>query len=296
MIQVERPLLIVDAQVHIWAEDTPERPWIQGGSDYAHQPEPIEATGLLSEMDRIGVDRALVVSPTWEGDRNDVVLAAAEDHPNRLGAIVRFDLKDHSNAERLELWRTDRRVFGTRVVFFRRSVDWMRDGTADWFWPLAEQLGMPVMVLAPGQNDELSEVAKRHPDLRLTICHLGLATSLRDAEIVPMIDRLLPLSDLPNVAVKATSLPSYVTEPFPFPALQRQIERVVGAFGAQRVFWGSDLSRLRCEYADLYRLFTEELDFLAGDDLEWIMGRAVCEWFDWPPTGWGAEASEQGEV
>jgi hypothetical protein len=23
--------------------------------------------------------------------------------------------------------------------------------------------------------------------------------------------------------------------------------------------------------------------WLAGDDLEWVMGRAICDWLSWPP-------------
>jgi hypothetical protein len=47
------------------------------------------------------------------------------------------------------------------------------------------------------------------------------------------------------------------------------------------VFWGSDLTRLRGTYDEVRRLFTEELDFLSAEDLEWIMGRGVREWLGW---------------
>lgn len=273
--------MIVDAQVHLWAAETAERPWIPGGSTYAHLPTPIDADTLIAEMDRVGVDRALVVSPTWEGDRNDVVLAAAGDHPDRIGAIVRFDLSDSPSSSHFEAWSADPRVFGARAVYLREAAGWLKDGTSDWLWPLAERLKMPVMVFAPGQYEDVARVARRHPDLKLAVCHLGLDVSLRDEEIVPEIDRLLPLADLPNVAVKATSLPSYVTEPFPFRFLGRQVERVVAAFGPERVFWGSDLSRLSCDYEELVSFFTDELDLDDGA-LRLIMGDAACEWFGWP--------------
>ena len=29
-------------------------------------------------------------------------------------------------------------------------------------------------------------------------------------------------------------------------------------------------------------LFTEELDNLSNDEKEWILGRAIAEWLDWP--------------
>ena len=28
-------------------------------------------------------------------------------------------------------------------------------------------------------------------------------------------------------------------------------------------------------------MFTEELPWLKGEDLEWVMGRGVCEWIGW---------------
>jgi len=37
-----------------------------------------------------------------------------------------------------------------------------------------------------------------------------------------------------------------------------------------------------CSYRLCVTLFTEEMHWMNGDDLEWIMGRAVCEWIGWP--------------
>jgi hypothetical protein len=54
------------------------------------------------------------------------------------------------------------------------------------------------------------------------------------------------------------------------------------AYGPRRLFWGSDLTRLPCSYRVCVSLFTEELKWLSAHDVEWIMGRALCEWLDWP--------------
>jgi hypothetical protein len=55
----------------------------------------------------------------------------------------------------------------------------------------------------------------------------------------------------------------------------------VEAFGPQRVFWGSDFSRLPCSYRQCVTHFTEELG-LAEADKEWVMGRGLAEWLRWP--------------
>jgi hypothetical protein len=36
-----------------------------------------------------------------------------------------------------------------------------------------------------------------------------------------------------------------------------------------------------CSYRQCVTFFTQELPWLKGDDLEWVMGRAVCEWLGW---------------
>ncbi|HEV2008573.1 MAG TPA: hypothetical protein VGQ88_07600 [Burkholderiales bacterium] len=53
------------------------------------------------------------------------------------------------------------------------------------------------------------------------------------------------------------------------------------AYGPQRLFWGTDLSRLPCTYRQGVTMFTEEMPWLTDEDREWIMGRGVCEWLGW---------------
>ena len=81
-------MLIADAQVHIWAADTPDRPWPAIGHSYAHRDTPLGHAALLREMDAAGVDRVVIVPPSWEGDRNDLALAVPRDGSITVGAAV----------------------------------------------------------------------------------------------------------------------------------------------------------------------------------------------------------------
>ncbi len=56
-------MLIVDAQIHIWEADTPERPWPPGGHARAHRSQPFSKDDLLREMDAAGVARVVIVPP-----------------------------------------------------------------------------------------------------------------------------------------------------------------------------------------------------------------------------------------
>jgi predicted TIM-barrel fold metal-dependent hydrolase len=82
--------------------------------------------------------------------------------------------------------------------------------------------------------------------------------------------------------VKVSALPCYVDEPYPFRTLHPLVRRVVDAFGPQRCFWGTDLSHLPCPYKQVVTFFTEEMKTLSGAELEWIMGRGLAEWLNWP--------------
>ena len=279
-------MIIIDSQVHIWAAETPERPWPPQPPSRVHRPEPLGADELLREMAGAGVERVIVVPPSWEGDRNDVCLEAARLHPDRFAVMGRLAIEQPAGRALVSTWKNQPGMLGVRLTFRRgHQRAWLTDGTADWFWEAAERYGIPAMVFAPDEMLKIGEIAARHPGLRLVIDHMGLNTDLKGAPLGPAIDRLLNLARYDNVAVKASGLPCYVTEPYSFPCLHAHIRRVVEAFGPRRVFWGTDLSHLPCPYREAVTLFTEELDFLSAPDKEWIMGRAIAEWLNWPLPG-----------
>jgi predicted TIM-barrel fold metal-dependent hydrolase len=83
------------------------------------------------------------------------------------------------------------------------------------------------------------------------------------------------------VAAKASALPCYTNDAYPFRLLHPYIRQAYDAFGPQRVFWGTDLSRSPISYRQQVTMFTEEIPWLSVDDKEWIMGRGICEWLGW---------------
>ena len=77
-------------------------------------------------------------------------------------------------------------------------------------------------------------------------------------------------------------MPCYADDKtYPFRSVHRHIRCVFDAFGPKRTFWGTDLSRLPGSYRQGVTMFTEEMPWLKGADLEGVMGRGVCDWLDW---------------
>ena len=150
---------------------------------------PLGHNELLREMDGAGVARCVLVPPTWEADRNDTSLEAAWLHPDRFAVRVRLSLTKPESRDLIAAWKQQPHMLGIRMVFNRgQSADWLKDGTADWFWDAAEHYDIPVMALAPSDVPKLGEVAERHPGLRLIVDHMGLNSTLRGKPLDPPVD------------------------------------------------------------------------------------------------------------
>jgi L-fuconolactonase len=275
---------VVDAQVHIWGANTPERPWPARAAP--HRASPLGKAELLAEMDKAGVDGVVIVPPSWEGDRNDLAIDAAKSHPDRFCIMGRFDPDAPGAREALAGWKKQKGMLGVRLTF---HTDVLRqpllDGRFDWMWGELEKHGIPAMVLFHHEYMHLADkVAERYPGLRLVLDHIGLKSGkdVTEAQNFATLDKVLALAKRTNVAAKVTAMPCYAADKtYPFRSVHPHIRRVFDAFGPTRTFWGTDLSRLRCRYRQGVTMFSEEMPWLKGDDLESVMGRGVCEWIGW---------------
>jgi L-fuconolactonase len=275
---------IIDTQVHIWAASTPERPWMEGMEKRAHREQPISAEMVLQAMGEAGVTHAILVPPSLDGDRNDLALAAAQKYPDKLAVMGRLLIDKPGAPARLERWKDDQGMLGMRLTFHRdNDRPLITNGAADWVWPVAQRLDIPVMVHAPERIAEVGEIARKYPRLRLIVDHMGFARETMDGEAKAAVDRLLTLAPLPNVSVKVSAMPCFSTEPYPFRNLHEPIKRTIDGFGVGRCFWGTDYSRLEgiCTYRQAVTMFTEELG-LSASDLEAVMGESFARAMGWP--------------
>lgn len=167
--------MLVDAQVHLWLANTPDRPWLP--NRVAQLPEPFLIEQLVPMMDEAGVDRAVIVPPSWEGDRNDYALEAVRRYPTRFAVMGRIPVNDQNIAKLLPDWKKQPGMLGIRLTFHPPQWHWLTDGSVDWFWPLAEKYSLPVMFYgAPMAH--FARVAERYPQLTMIADHLGVSTEM----------------------------------------------------------------------------------------------------------------------
>jgi predicted TIM-barrel fold metal-dependent hydrolase len=267
-------MLIADSQVHIWTSGTPVHIHRQV-SHYTKDE-------LLRDMDEAGVDRVLLHPPSWDARANEVAIDAAREHPDRLAVLGFFDVSKPESRSLVEKWKQQPGMLGLRFAFLKPGEEnWLVDGTIDWLWPLAEKASLPVGLLVPNRVKVVGQIAQRHPNLKLMIDHMGCPRGTKDAAAFAHMDDLVAVAKYPNVAVKASGAPSYSSDPYPYRNIHRYLKQIFDAFGPQRMFWGTDITRMPISWRQCVTMYTEELPWLKGRDLELVMGRALCDFVGW---------------
>jgi predicted TIM-barrel fold metal-dependent hydrolase len=276
--QPARKRIIVDAQVHLWKAESPDWKWVPGARPQL--PEPFTTERLVPMMDEAGVDRVVIVPPSWPGDRNDYALEAAKQYPGRFAIMGRIALNDSTTARRFATWKEQPGVLGIRLNIAVEQAAWLTDGTADWFWPAAEKAGIPVMFLTTGQTPLFARIAERYPQLILIIDHMGVSSEAVKNKTLPVaIDHSAALAKYPNVSIKMSAAPWFSSEAYPFRDVTVHLRRVFAAYGPQRCYWGTDMTNsfAKATYRQRITHFTEELNFLTESDKDCVMGRAILE-------------------
>jgi L-fuconolactonase len=272
-------VLIVDAQVHIWKAGKPSAHHLLG------RPEPFTMEALEAEMQAAGVGAAVLAPPSWDPNGNEPSLAAARAFAGRFAVTGDIDWRAPPDPARIQSWCHQPGMQGLRLIFNtpeRQAL--LTSGAVDWLWSAAERADVPIMLLLPGALAQVDEIARRFPGLRLCVDHLGIPRGAKNAAAFEHLPQLLSLARHGNVAVKAGGLPAYSSvDKFPYPSLHGPFRRVYDAFGPERIFWASDLTRMSGPYREVVTLFTEGMPWLTPRDQQLIMGEAVCRWLGWTP-------------
>jgi len=274
-------MFITDCQVHVWEANTPERPWPTPLAKSHKNRASFTKEDLLAEMDAAGVSRAILVPPSWQGDSNDTVIAAARAHPDRFAVMGRIDTDDASNTEVVENLKERTGMKGLRLTYATGEA--FSTPQNEWLWAAAEKGDVPIAIAARSEMlPEVKAVAARYPGIKFAIDHFAVVRGKMDDAAFADIPMLLDLADVSNVSVKVSALPCYSTEEYPYRGLHKYVRQVYDKFGPERMFWGADVTRSPCTYSQTIAVFTEEMDWLSEGDKELIMGKAVCNWLGWP--------------
>jgi L-fuconolactonase len=285
---------IIDAQIHSWASGghahwAPSYRPPSGVTDW-----PIES--VLVAMEAVGVRAAVldalptattIAADGSERYANDYGEAAAQRYPGTLAATTRYDHRATDIADQVASTRAVPGIVGIRLVI--RTDDEaaaLEAGEYEAYLDAVERHGIPLFVFASMHLSVVDRIARSHPGLQLIVDHLGMPQPpLRTLDTPPFrrLPLVLDLAKYPNVAVKFCGGPAYSAERYPFGDVWPQLRQIVDAYGAERLMWASDLTRLRGLFT-----YSELLTFilyspaLTETEKEWILGRTVRRILGWP--------------
>ncbi len=272
-------MLIIDSQIHIW----------QNGkmSPHHRQNPTYSIEDAVAEMASAGVDGAVIHPPSAFGEpSNAYAVEAVRRHPDKFCILGHFDLQSPDRETIVAHWRSRTGMLGFRFTLSEpHQKSWWTDGTLDWFWAACEKADLRIGLLASGGNiAALGDIALRHPGLKLHIDHIGRgggrSADKDDAAYADLAD-MLALAKLPNVAVKLSGAPSTSSASYPYTNIHGYLRRIIETFGPERCFWGTDITRMPITYRQCVTMFTEEMSWLKGRDLELVMGGAFVQWLGW---------------
>jgi predicted TIM-barrel fold metal-dependent hydrolase len=278
-------MLTIDAQVHTYERDRPERPWT------AVLAGPPEVTGddMVAAMDAVGVDGALLVSPyTMYRYDASYALEVHAKYPDRFGLIKPLDANDPEVAETVADWaKTDGAVGVRLMIAYSDPIDPDSAGIKRVLDSAARH-ALPLNILAWGQLETADALARRFPDTQIVIDHLGLKQPFEPpAPENPFGDvpKLLDLAKYANIAVKITGACTLSHRPYPYDDIWDPLCRIFDAFGFARCLWGTDWTRavnlLTYKQAvEPFRL----TDRISDSDRATLMGGALQKIYNWTPT------------
>lgn len=276
--------LVVDAQVHAYERDTPARPW----AGFLHGPEEVTGDQMVSAMDEVGVDGALLVSP-FSMYRYDAsyALEVHAQHPTRFGLIKPFDPEAVDVVDQVVEWVQLDGTVGARIMLpdpFAYEAD---DQGLNRILEAGRKADIPVNVLCWGNPDLLAGLATRNPDTQIVLDHLGLRQPFEPpppTEPFADLAKVLALAKFENVAIKITGACTLSHEGFPFADIWEPLQRIFDAFGIERCLWGTDWTRAvnLLSYAEGVDAF-RQTNVLSSTDRAALMGGNVAKIYRWRP-------------
>src|SRR5580693_7307579 len=107
-------MVITDSGLHIWQAPTRENPW---NPAKAHLPEPMGYEDLRRRMAEAGVDRAVLVPPSFAGGRSEYSIEAASKYPDQFAVMAALKLDKPDSRQTFEHLMKQPHVLGVRLTF-----------------------------------------------------------------------------------------------------------------------------------------------------------------------------------
>lgn len=271
---------VIDIHPHIIADDTKRYPLAPLGghqSDWSRS-RPVTTEQMIAAMDKAGVAKAAIVqASTCYGHDNSYVADAVAAHPDRFTGVFSVDVLAADAPERMRHW-IGRKLTGMRLFTIGSTMpdqaSWLDDPKSYPAWEAAGELGLSICLqMSAKAFPQMIRMLERFPKVRVILDHCGRPV-LEDGPPYAAADSLFALARYPNVFLKLTQ--RNFTESRKGKATPETFfAKLVSAFGASRLAWGSNYPSSEGSLSELLALATSTLKGLPASDQDWIFAKTA---------------------
>jgi predicted TIM-barrel fold metal-dependent hydrolase len=271
---------IIDIHPHIISDDEkryPPAPLFGKRSDWS-QERPNTVETLIKAMDEAGVAKAAVVhSSTTYGFDNSYVVDGCNQYADRLVAVGSVDMLADDVPAVIKTW-TGKGLAGLRIFTGGSTKDFdpseLDNPKSFKAWETLAELKLPMCIqTGPVGLPQVRMLAEKFPSVNIILDHLGRPDVL-DGPPYANAASLFALADLPNIYLKLTPrIFGDVTKERA--SAETFFPRVVEAFGAQRLAWGSNFPTSPGTLSEILATAEKRLACLGEEDRAWIFGKTA---------------------
>ena len=226
----------IDTHIHIWTQDTDKYP----GNDLSDfDPKEFMPETLLRHARPSGVSRIVMVQIGNYGPDNSILTDTIERFPGVFGGIGQVDHEGQTIESDMK-GLLEEGITGFRIGAGADVDTWLQHSGYETMFKVAAQTGQAICPIThPPGVPEIDRMCGEYPETTVVIDHMT-----RLAEMQPAndhnINQLCDLARFPNVYVKISRLHSQGKKTPPYEDLIPVINRIIDAFGPDRLMWGSD--------------------------------------------------------
>jgi L-fuconolactonase len=236
-------LSIIDAHHHVWDLSVRDQPWIRGAAMEALS-RSFSMADLRRDAHEAAIGGTVLVQTVTVADETPELLALAVADPLVAAVVGWADLTEVSIAD--DLARLASGQGGDYLASIRHQVqsepdpDWLR--RADVLRGLRAVASADLcydLVLLPDQLPAATHAAAAVPELVFVLDHGG-KPQIADGALEPWATAIRQFAALPNTFCKLSGLVTEAAPGTPCQAFVPFADVILGAFGGERVMFGSD--------------------------------------------------------
>lgn len=273
--------LKIDSHQHFWQYDPEKHSWITDEmSEIRRNFSPSDLEPLLRKN---GFSGCMAVQVEQCEEETVKLLELANTFDFIKGVVGWVDLSAKNVEDRLELYSRDPSFRGIRHIVWDKRGEFMEDPEFQRGITLLEKFGLTYDILAfDYQLSGAVNLVKDFPNQRFVLDHMGKPV-ISGAPSAEWRKNIFALASHPKVYCKVSGLVTQVKD-FEWKGadLQPYLDVIVGAFGVDRLLFGSDwpVCLSSASYGQVVNLVAEYFNDFTEAEREKIFGRNAVDFYN----------------